>query len=322
MPIIEKSTYKAPLLFKNRHIQTIFPSRFRKVTDVRYTRRRISTPDDDFIDLDQSLKGGENAVIVVHGLGGHSYRAYMLGMIKAFNKTGWDGIAVNLTSCSGEPNRLLRFYHSGSSDDLDTVVNYVCANYSYRNIALIGFSLGGNLVLKYLGEKGDSVSPLLRGAAVFSVPCDLATSVDLLDSPVNAIYRKRFLRILHSGIKAKMAIMPDRLNDDDFASIRTLREYDNRYTAPIHGFENAADYYRKCSCKPFIPRVTIPALMINARNDPFLSEACYPKEEARDNKHFFLDIPNSGGHVGFVSFNRNGEYWHETQAVSFITLRK
>jgi predicted alpha/beta-fold hydrolase len=318
MPIIETSTYKAPWWLKNRHLQTMYPSLFREVTGVTYTRQRIDTPDDDFIDLDQSLVGGKNAVIVAHGLGGHSYRAYMKGMIKAFNKAGWDGFAFNFRSCSGEINRQLRFYHSGDTADFHTAVSHILQTYSYQSIALVGFSMGGNVTVKYLGEQGKHLLSPIRAAAVFSVPCHLDSSCARLDSPSNYIYMKRFLRMLHRTIKAKMEIMPERLNDDAFRYIRTLREYDNHYTAPIHGFENAEDYYNKSSCLPYIAAVTIPTLMVNAQNDPFLAPQCFPVEEARDHPQFFLEMPKTGGHTGFIRFNEDNEYWSESRAISFI----
>jgi uncharacterized protein len=318
MPIIENSTYKPPWWLFNKHIQTIYPSRKRIVTDVRYTRKRIDTPDDDFLDLDLSLVGSENAVILLHGLGGHTDRAYMKGMIRAFNHIGWDGFAVNFRSCSGEPNKQLRFYHSGETEDLNTVIQHITQSYNYKQIALIGFSLGGNVLTKYLGEQSDKINSLIQAAVVISVPCSLSSSAACLDSPGNWIYRKRFLRMLQQTIKDKMALMPDRLSDDGFDSIHTLKEYDNRYTAPLHGFKDADDYYRRSSSKPFIPKIPIPTLMINALNDPFLAEECYPKKEAAQSDNFFLEMPANGGHTGFVSFNHNGQYWHETRAISFV----
>ncbi len=320
MPIIDasESSYKAPFFFKNKHLQTIFPSKTRKITGIQYRRQRIPTPDDDFIDLDISNVGGENAVVVLHGLGGHAQRAYVKGMIRAFNRKGWDGIGFNFRGCGGEPNRRLRSYHSGAVEDLETVVNYTRESLNYKKIALAGFSLGGNLTLKYLGEQGSTIAPVICGAVTFSVPCDLAASVDLLDSRKNYVYRKRFLKLLHDYIRAKMNVMPQSLNDDHFGEIRTIREYDERYTAPVHGFAGAADYYARCGCKPFIPRIAVPTLLVSAQDDPFLGPECFPCAEAEASPHFFLEAPRHGGHTGFVTFNEAGEYWHETRAVSFI----
>lgn len=320
MPVLD-SDYKPPWYLRNRHVQTMYPSLFRKVEGVRYTRHRLDTADDDFIHLDVSLAGdrpARHAVMVVHGLGGHSRRAYIRGMIKAFNDVGRDGFAFNFRSCGGEMNRQLKFYHSGDTADLHTAIKYIISTYGYESIGLTGFSMGGNVIVKYLGEQGENLAAAVRAATVFSVPCDLDASCIQLDRPKNVIYLKRFLRMLHRAIKAKMELFPEQLNDDAFTSIRKLRDYDNYYTAPLHGFENAGDYYRKSSCLSFIPRVTIPTLMVNAKNDPFLAPSCFPLELAREHSRFFLETPKSGGHVGFIEFNDREQYWHEKRAIRFI----
>jgi len=318
MPLIEKSTYKPPFLFGNGHVQSIVPTLFRKVRGVAYTRERINTPDNDFIDLDCSGLNADRAVIIIHGLEGNASRAYMLGMARAFNRRGWDSVSINLRGCSGEPNRLIRSYHSGISDDLDTVVCHLVEKDKYASLALVGFSIGGNIILKYLGEKGPEGSPLIKAAAAVSVPCDLASSARKLADLSNMIYMKRFLKLFHEKIKAKMALMPEKINDRNFKSIRTFQQFDDRYTAPIHGFADADDYWSACSSKQFLSAISIPTLMISAWNDPFLPEECYPREEAGRSDVLYLEIPDSGGHVGFIHFNSRGEYWHETRITSFV----
>lgn len=319
MPLILKSDFKPLLLLSNAHFQTIYPSLFRKVRGVNYVRERIFTSDRDFIDLDWSRVGADRAVVVSHGLEGHSRRSYVLGMIKAFNTRGWDGIAFNFRGCSGEPNRLIRSYHCGATEDLHTVVTHVVNKKRYSCISLVGFSVGGNLTLMYLGAKRHAVSPLIKNAAAVSVPCDLESSSRKLAKRSNRLYMKRFLKMFQDKIRIKMQIMPGKIDDADYHSIRTFEQFDNRYTAPIHGFLNAKDYYSKCSCKQFLADINIPSLIINAQNDPFLGEACYPVEEAKKNPYLFLEMPKSGGHVGFADFNKNSEYWHETRIASFAT---
>jgi predicted alpha/beta-fold hydrolase len=317
MPLISNSDYKPLALFSNAHFQTIYPTLFRKVKGVNYVRERIFTPDHDFIDLDWSLVGAERAVIVSHGLEGHSRRSYVLGMIKAFNKRGWDGIAFNFRGCSGEPNRLIRSYHCGATDDLHAVVSHVTDKKRYSSISLVGFSIGGNLTLMYLGEKKYPLIDLIKSAAAVSVPCDLESSAKKLAERSNMFYMKRFLRMFHDKIRIKMQIMPEKINDADYRSIKTFEAFDNRYTAPIHGFLNAKDYWTKCSCKQFLTDINVPSLVINALNDPFLGKPCYPVDEAKKNPYIFLEMPKSGGHVGFVEFKSNGEYWHETRIARF-----
>jgi uncharacterized protein len=318
VPIISQSEYRPPALFSNQHVQTIYPSVFRKVIGVDYKRERIDTPDGDFLDLDFSLAGHKNLAIVLHGLEGDSSRSYVLGMVKAFNTSGWDALAMNFRGCSGESNRKPRFYHSGDTADLQTVLSYVDSLGKYSQVALIGFSLGGNVILKYLGEQGEQVPAVIRGAVAISVPCDLASCSAQIGRRANRIYMKRFLRMLHDKIRMKMKVMPGLIDDHDFSSIRNFQDFDDRYTAPLHGFKNARDYWHKSSCKQFLSRIAVPALVINSADDPFLAEACYPLEEAKAGDYVFLEMPDAGGHVGFVTFNRSGKYWSESRAVSFI----
>ena len=318
LPIVPKSTYNPSFFLKNCHVQTVYPSLFRRVGGVSYVRERFITPDRDFIDLDWARVGSDKAVIVSHGLEGHSRRSYMLGMIKAFNSRGWDGIAFNFRGCSGEPNRLLRSYHSGETNDLHTVLSRILQTGTYSRLSLVGFSIGGNITLKYIGESGRVLSPLIKSAAAVSVPCDLESCASKLANRSNRLYMKRFLRMFHKKIRSKMMLMPDEINDIGYASILTFKEFDDRYTAPIHGFSSAQDYYSKCSCKPFLFGIQIPTLVINAMDDPFLPKDCYPVNEAKENRHLFLETPESGGHVGFIDFNSTGEYWHEKRVTSFI----
>ena len=318
MPVISQSSYIPPLGFSNGHIQSLFPTLFRRVKEVRYERERIWTPDNDFLDLDWSRVGAKRLAIITHGLEGDSARWYILGMVRAVNRNGWDGLAWNMRGCSGEPNKKLRSYHSGASEDLQAVIQHVIADQEYSSIALVGFSLGGNMTFKYLGERGQEVNPAIVRAVACSVPCDLASGAEKMARFSNKFYMKRFTRMLHEKIKAKMRIMPGRISDEGYQQIKTFKEFDDRYTAPINGFRDADDYYRQASCKQFLPNLAIPSLLVNANNDPFLAEPCYPIEEAEANPNFFLEMPDSGGHVGFISFNKKKEYWFESRVVSFL----
>ncbi len=313
---MSNTNYTPPPFFKNGQLQTIFPPLFRKVTSVHYKRQRINTPDKDFIDIDWSRKGYKKLAIVSHGLEGNTHRAYVKGMVKALNDSGWDVLAWNYRSCSGEPNRQLRSYHNGVTDDFGVVIEHAKTAHVWNQIALVGFSLGGNLSLLYLGR--ESVDPLIKKAVVFSVPCDLKASSKTLSKPSNLLYMKRFLVMLHKKIKAKMEILPGQINDKNYSKIKDFKGFDDRYTAPIHGFKDAEDYWEKCSSKPHIPKIKIPTLIINAKNDPFLPDACYPIKEVQKNPMVTLRMPESGGHVGFISFNKKSLYWSETQTVEFL----
>lgn len=305
-------------MMKNGHVQTIFPSLFRKINSVAYARERIATPDDDFLDLDWSQTGRRRLTIISHGLEGDSGRSYVKGMVRALNLFGWDCLAWNFRGCSGHVNRKLKYYHSGSFDDLATVVDHAAATGKYDEIALMGFSIGGNITLLYLGKNRENRHPLISCAAVLSVPCDLTAGAAALAQAANRIYMQRFLRLLHRKIKAKMKFMPDRINDKGYADLKTFEDFDNRYTAPINGFKDAADYWRQCSSRSWIADIEIPTLMISARNDPFLTPACFPEKEAAANPKICLEMPESGGHVGFIQFNNNGIYWSERRIAEFF----
>jgi len=318
VPLVAQSNYKPPLFCSNPHLQTVVPTMFRNVPGVTYQRERIETPDGDFLDLDWSRVGSKRLAVVLHGLEGDSGRPYMMGMVKALNRDAWDVLAMNLRGCSGEPNRTLRMYHSGETDDLHTVIRHVSASGIYTGLALVGFSLGGNAILKYLGERGDSTFDSIKAAVTISVPCDLKACSVRLEDFRNRLYLKRFLRMLRRKIRAKAVIMPESIDDVGYDRIGTLKEFDDRYTAPIHGFKDADDYYEKSSSRHFLSTISVPTLLINAADDPFLAASCFPTEDAKTNRYLFLEIPQHGGHVGFMTFDNNGEYWSETRATSFL----
>ncbi len=303
--------YKAPALLFNRHLETIYPSLLRRVDFKGAQRERIATPDDDFLDLDWYRQGSSRCVIISHGLEGNSSRSYVRGMARIFFEAGFDVLAWNYRGCSGEVNRQLRFYHSGATDDLHTVVSH--ASGRYPDLYLVGFSLGGNLTLKYLGE--DRVLPAIKRSVTISVPLNLHTSCLAISRPSNWIYTRRFLRSLTAKVKAKPALSSV-VDVSRLDSIRTLMEFDDVFTGPVHGFAGALDYYTRCSSIHALPSITIPTLVINAKNDPFLSEDCFPSASYNA---VTLEYPERGGHVGFAQFGRNGVYWSEMRALSFMT---
>ncbi|MBL7849158.1 MAG: alpha/beta fold hydrolase [Cyclobacteriaceae bacterium] len=305
-----ENVYSPPALLFNRHLETIYPSLLRKVTFRKPTRERIETPDDDFLDLDWYRQGSSRCVIISHGLEGNSQRSYVLGMARAFFNEGFDVLAWNYRGCSGEMNRQLRFYHSGATDDLHTVVTH--ASRHYPELYLVGFSLGGNLTLKYLGE--GRAPEAVRRAVGISVPLNLHTSCLAISKPSNWIYSQRFLRSLSAKVRAKPGLSKV-VDVGKLNTLRTLFEFDDHFTGPLHGFKGAIDYYNRCSSIHSLPGITIPTLILNALNDPFLSEDCYP---ATSNSKLILDYPARGGHVGFARFDRNNIYWSEMKALSFI----
>lgn len=317
MPLIENSSYKAPLFFQNGHIQTLYPTMFRKVKEPGYQRERIFTPDDDFLDLDWMRQNSKKLAILSHGLEGNSHRKYIKGMACALKNSGWDVLAWNYRSCSGEPNQTLQFYHQGSTEDLGLVIDHAKSQKKYQNIVLVGFSLGGNVTLNYLAKQGKKATQSISQAVVFSVPCDIASSAVKLTLPENKIYMKRFLRYLHQKVKAKMTLFPDQIDDEGYEKIKDFKDYDDRYTAPLHGFKNAHDYWEKCSTVNKISQIEVPTLIVNALNDPMLAPESFPYQEAKKSRYVYLETPNSGGHAGFARFGER-YYWSEERAVAFF----
>ncbi len=315
MPIISQSDYKAPWIFNNPHLNTMYPPLFRQIKDVQYCRERISTPDHDFMDLDFSKINSSKLVIAVHGLESSSHEKYVKGIITTFNEQGWDGVAINLRGCSGETNNLARSYHSGVSEDLETIIEYIIKHKNYRQIALIGFSLGGNLVLKYLGERKHNLPSELQSAAVLSVPCCLKSCSLRLAEQSNYVYMQVFLNKLKQKMKIKAQKFPE-INCEKLKDLKNFYDFDNFYTAPFHGFKDAEDYWQKCSSKSFVSDIKLPTLLINALDDPFLDEECFPFVAAKQSKYLYLETPKQGGHLGFMSFNKN--YWPENKIFNFI----
>lgn len=313
MPILS-STYKAPFYLFNGHLQTIIPGLFRQVEGITYTRERLATPDLDFIDVDWSQVGSDSLVILSHGLEGDSSRPYILGMVRAFNDRRLDALAWNYRSCSGEPNKLLRSYHLGASDDLQFVIEHALQTGNYNTIHLIGFSAGGNITLKYLGEKPEQVPSEIKRAVVFSVPVDLKASAQ----KISRVYTQRFLKTLGEKLEQKRQLYPDEVDLTNYSIFWSFPEFDDRYTAPLHGFKNADDYYTQVSSKQFLRNIQLPTLLVNAKNDPFLGEECYPVEEAKANPYFYFEMPESGGHVGFTEDFMKDIYYSEARAVRFL----
>jgi uncharacterized protein len=307
--------YRPPFVLFNKHLETIYPSLLRKVNGLTYQRERIATPDDDFLDLDWLRQGSKKLIILSHGLEGNSQRSYIKGMANIFYQNGYDVLAWNYRGCSEEMNLKTRFYHSGATDDLDLVVRHSISQ-RYTNISLIGFSLGGNLTLKYMGEKSSAVHPAIRTSIAFSVPLNLHSSCIEISKPSNWVYNKRFLTSLKKKVIEKSKL-DTAISMKGLSSINSLMEFDNHYTAPIHGFKNAIDYYERCSSIHFIESIQRPTLVVNALNDPFLSEDCYP-HHLINHSHLKFEFPQRGGHVGFALFNQNGLYWSELRALQFI----
>lgn len=325
--IIDERSFEPPFYLKNKHLQTILPALFRKIDCVSYERERLTTWDNDFIDLDWSKVGSKKLVILFHGLEGNSNSQYIKGLVKVLNQNKIDTVSVNFRGCSGEPNKLLPFYHSGKSDDIQFVIDNIHNRDIYKDINLVGFSLGGNASLKYLGsspsdlwsspQRGE-IPSILKKAVIISVPCDLKSSAIALSKGFNRIYIKRFLKRLNAKARQKELIYPDATDYQKLYRSRDFLDFDNLYTAPIHGFKDAEEYWQKCSGKQFIKNITTPTIIINAQNDPFLPKECYPIDEYKNNQNVELLTPKHGGHVGFPKLV-DGLNYYEKVVLEFIS---
>jgi predicted alpha/beta-fold hydrolase len=316
MPII-LSDYNPPFLFKNGHFSTIYSGVLRKVNGLTQERERITLPDKDFLDLDWSFTNqkSDKVAILLHGLEGSAQRPYITGIAKQFIANSYNVCAINLRSCSGELNLLFKSYHSGATEDLESVVQHILNKNKYSKLYLNGFSLGGNLILKYLGEDRNIPQEIKGGVAV-SVPCDLHSSLKQLLLPKNALYAKRFKKHLIDKLKAKQLLFPDKISTTAINQIKTLKDFDDIYTSKAHGFKNAIDYYTKSSCLQFLPNIKTPTLIINSKNDSFLGDKCYPIKEAKENSNLYLEIPKYGGHVGF--FGKTDTTYTEKRTINFL----
>jgi predicted alpha/beta-fold hydrolase len=315
MALVHTHDYTPPVWLFNKHLETIYPALCRKVK-LSQTPENVTlkTSDDDFLDLDYYRSDSDKLVIISHGLEGSSQRPYVLGMASAFIESGWDVIAWNYRGCSGKVNNSVKSYHSGFTQDLREVIKYAEMT-GISSIALIGFSLGGNLTLKYLAE--NTISELVRVAVGISVPLDLHGSCIQISRFSNFLYSKRFLRTLLKKVRQKATSFPE-VQLANIKKVTDLKTFDDYFTAPMHGFADAMDYYKSCSAISVLDKVQTPSLIINALNDPFLPNSCYPTQQLRNHNYVHLLAPSRGGHVGFCTIKGDRYYWSEKKAVEFV----
>lgn len=313
MPVLI-STFSPPFFLRNGHTQTILGAILPRRTVGVCEKERLELPDGDFVDLDWLRNGHSRVAILSHGLEGNSKNSDIRGLAAALNAAGWDALAWNFRGCSGEENRLARFYHSGETLDLAAVIAHAAERCT--DLALVGFSLGGNMTLKYLGE--GPAHPSIRAAVAVSAPIDLASSARALDRHRgNRIYLGRFMKSLTAKVEAKAIRFPAEIDPTGIRTVRSFAEFDDRYTARIHGFRDAEDYWRQSSARQYLPGIRVPTLLLNALDDPFLTPESFPLPEAEKNPRLFLESPAHGGHLGFV--NARG-FWIEHRIPEFLSL--
>lgn len=299
MPLIH-SPYSGPPAYQyNGHLQTIIPSLTRAVTGISYERERLILTDGDFVDLDWVKQGQKRLVILTHGLEGDSNRQYIRGTAKLFAQHNYDVLAWNCRSCSGEMNQAFRLYNHGEIGDFGEVIDHALQTKRYQELILVGYSMGGNITLKYLGVHGNQLSKAIKGGIAISAPTDLGASACLLDRPSNRFYRNRFMKKLLVKISRKAQMYPGRLDMSKVRQVKQWKDFDEFFSAPVNNYRDADDFYTQASAVNFMPDIAVPTLLLNAQNDPLLSAECSPEELAKAHPHIFLETPRTGGHVGF-----------------------
>jgi predicted alpha/beta-fold hydrolase len=296
------SIYTPPWWLPGGNLQTIYARSLARNYKVGYERQRWETPDGDFIDLDWVNRQGGAAKLLVmfHGLEGCSRSHYALSLMTVAQQIGWRGVVPHFRGCSGEINRLARAYHSGDAAEIDWILRRLKRENLDCEIYVAGVSLGGNMLLKWLGEQDQDAAAIVKGAMAVSAPVDLHAAAAVLDFGYRrVIYTRRFLRSLREKVLAKISTHGLDIDIDAVRGCSTFRQIDDLYTAPIHGFKDADDYWTRASSKPLLKHIRVPTLLLNAQNDPFLPAGALPtREEVSDS--VTLEFPNSGGHVGFV----------------------
>lgn len=319
--------FSAPRWIRGAHAQTVGGRLLRTVGGVHFRRERLETPDGDFLDLEYSevegapVPAGAPLVLKLHGLEGSAHSGYSVQLARALAARGLRSVGLNFRSCGGEMNRTARFYHSGETEDVAQVLEHLGKTVAPQKLGALGFSLGGNVLLKYLGERGDDARRRLSAAVAVSVPYDLAACADHMSTGASRIYAGFFLRSLRKKVAVKEAVLGGRCDVNRAMMARSVREFDDALTAPLHGFDNAEEYYRKSSAGQFLPAVRIPALLIHALDDPIALGQTIPHAEISENPLLHTDFPPSGGHVGFVAGPGPWapHFWAEARGAAFLS---
>ncbi|HKK89370.1 MAG TPA: alpha/beta fold hydrolase [Saprospiraceae bacterium] len=317
MPYISSKYPGPPLILRNGTVETIYAALWRKAPEVSYQRERRELPDGDFIDLDWLLQGSNKLAVIVHGLEGNSQRPYLRAMASLYYEKGWDVLAWNARSCSGEMNRNFRLYSHADIDDLQLVLNGILHSGTYKSVTLTGVSMGGNMVLKYAGVEGESLrhSPLVAVTAI-STPLDLRAAARNLDRPNMFVFNWKFSQNLKKKITAKANQFPGKLDLDKLDQLENWEDFDRYFTVPLGGYENVQEFYKLGSGINYLSGISVPTLIINAQNDPILTEESIDFKVPRGQDEVYVELPKYGGHVAFTL--KNSIYnWSEIRSWSF-----
>ncbi len=314
------SDYTAPFWLPGGHLQTIYPAKMIRPPEVTLNRERWDTPDSDFIDVD-FVEGlpGKPMLVLFHGLEGSSSSHYARSLLRHIEALGWSGAVPHFRGCSGEPNRAPRFYHSGDAQEIEWVLHKMAQHPLSRNASnffATGVSLGGNALLRWLGEYAED-SGFVDAACAISAPLDLAAGGTALSSGINMIYTRSFLETLKPKCLQKLEQYPNLFDRDCMLAARNLYEFDNVVTAPLHGYQDTNDYWHRASAKHVLSDIKVPTLVLNARNDPFLPSRHLPRKAS---DAVILEYPAQGGHVGFARGRPPGSLeWLPRRIVRFLS---
>lgn len=300
------------------HLQTLWPTFSRRgKKQLHLKRERIELADGDFIDLDWTHQTTGPIVLILHGLEGSSESPYAKGMLQAISQKGWRAVLMYFRGCSGEHNRLQRMYHCGETGDLSTIVRRLKSREPNTPIVAMGFSVGGNILLKWLGESGQE-NPLTAAVAV-SVPFDLSKAVDRLHRGFSRLYEHHLLKSMCQKVATKFDAQSRPAHFPPVMSLKTIREFDDKVVAPLHGFSGAADYYKKSSSRQFLKTIQVPTLILHAKDDPFMTADVIPGSQELS-KYVTLETTQKGGHVGFVTgvYPWRPQYWLEHRIPLFL----
>jgi len=307
IPSDRDAGYVAPLWLKGAHAQTIGGRLLRRTGGVTFRRERLETPDGDFLDLEYATVDGHPLpeasplVLKLHGLEGSAHSGYSVELARALARRGVQSVGLNFRSCGGVMNRTARFYHSGDTADLELVLDHLSRSTPPERLGVLGFSLGGNVLLKYLGEQGAAARQRLGAAVAISVPYDLSVCADRMSEGAAKMYAAFFLKSLRQKVRAKEALLRPRCDVDRALGARAVRDFDDALTAPIHGFSSAEDYYRRSSAGQFLGLVSMPTLLIHSMDDPIAVAESIPHQSISANSSFETAFTEQGGHVGFVA---------------------
>lgn len=317
----EGSLFRPAWWCRGRHAQTVWGALVPVGGQAPCERRRWELPDGDFLEVDEGpAEPGAAILIVLHGLESSSRSSQVAGLLRAARRCGWRGVGMNFRSCGGALNRLRRSYHGGETGDLAWVIGRVLAEHPGSPVLCAGFSLGGNVLLKYLAEQGDAAPQALRAAAAISAPFDLAVSARTIERGFSRVYMRRLVRELRRKTLAKLEQFPDLVDRHALRAVRTVAAFDELVTAPVHGFPSAAAYWAASSSGPALARIARPTLLINAQDDPFFPAEALPREAIARNSHLTAEFPQAGGHMGFISGRWPGAAtsWSTERAIQFL----